>query len=180
VHRCVCVMLKLRLMASSTHKGFTLIELLVVIAIIGILASVVLASLSDARGSARDAQRISEMRQFQTALELFRNNNGVYPCSTGNVSWPGNRVSLLDGSFQSGTVTGNNRPAGCSDMRPYIAVDSMTDPVYTGDSDYLYRSDPPQNGTAYYIRIRKENGSYCTISSDSNMHPGWSSFSSCY
>jgi prepilin-type N-terminal cleavage/methylation domain-containing protein len=56
-------------------KGFTLIELLVVIAIIGILASVVLASLNTARRKARDAQRISDIKQIKLALEFYYDDN---------------------------------------------------------------------------------------------------------
>ena len=60
-------------------KGFTLIELLVVVAIIGILATVVLGSLSDARAKARDAKRVNQLKSFQTALELYNLDNGFYP-----------------------------------------------------------------------------------------------------
>jgi prepilin-type N-terminal cleavage/methylation domain-containing protein len=60
--------------------GFTLIELLVVIAIIGILSSVVLASLNGARKKGRDSRRISDLKQMQLALELYYDSNGVeYP-----------------------------------------------------------------------------------------------------
>ncbi len=52
-------------------SGFTLIELLVVIAIIGVLASIVLASLNSARRKSRDARRITDIKQLQLALELY-------------------------------------------------------------------------------------------------------------
>ena len=67
---------------KSTRKGFTLIELLVVIAIIGILSSVVLASLSTARQKSRDAKRISDLGQVQLALELYFDKVQSYPSTT--------------------------------------------------------------------------------------------------
>lgn len=56
---------------SFKERGFTLIELLVVIAIIGVLASIVLASLNSARRKSRDARRVADIKQIQLALELY-------------------------------------------------------------------------------------------------------------
>lgn len=66
-------------MLKRKTRGFTLIELLVVIAIIGILSSVVLASLNTARTKARDAQRMQTVKSLKTAIELYATTNGVYP-----------------------------------------------------------------------------------------------------
>ncbi len=67
-------------MKTLKQRGFTLIELLVVIAIIGILSSVVVASLNSARKKARDARRVDDVKQVQLALELyFDANSGKYP-----------------------------------------------------------------------------------------------------
>ncbi|MBI2587957.1 type II secretion system protein [Candidatus Azambacteria bacterium] len=66
--------------SRNKQRGFTLIELLVVIAIIGVLASIVLVSLNTARAKARDARRISDLRQLQLALEIYADQNaGKYP-----------------------------------------------------------------------------------------------------
>jgi prepilin-type N-terminal cleavage/methylation domain-containing protein len=70
---------------KHSKKGFTLIELLVVIAIIGILSSVVLASLSTARQKSRDAKRISDIGQVRLALELFFDSIQSYPSTTPRV-----------------------------------------------------------------------------------------------
>lgn len=65
---------------KNTKKGFTLIELLVVIAIIGILSSVVLASLNNARRKSRDARRMADLQQIKLAAELYFDANGSeYP-----------------------------------------------------------------------------------------------------
>jgi prepilin-type N-terminal cleavage/methylation domain-containing protein len=64
-------------MKINITKGFTLIELLVVISIIGLLSSVVLASLSTARGRAIDSKLIQLAGQLQNvfALELLQSNS---------------------------------------------------------------------------------------------------------
>ncbi|MDB5255170.1 MAG: gspG [Candidatus Nomurabacteria bacterium] len=62
-------------------RGFTLIELLVVIAIIGILASVILASLNTARSKARDAKSKETVAQLVRANEAYYNDTGDYPVS---------------------------------------------------------------------------------------------------
>lgn len=63
---------------KTFNRGFTLLELLVVIAIIGILASVVVISIGNARARARDTQRKSDFHQIRTALELYYNKCGTY------------------------------------------------------------------------------------------------------
>ena len=64
---------------KTEKKGFTLIELLVVIAIIGLLSTLSIIALNSARARARDAKRISDVRQIQLALEMFYNENNRYP-----------------------------------------------------------------------------------------------------
>lgn len=63
----------------KNKKGFTLIELMVVIAIIGLLSSIVLASLKGARDKAANQKFKSETMELIKALELYKANNGQYP-----------------------------------------------------------------------------------------------------
>ena len=71
------------ILMNKTKKGFTLIELLVVIAIIGILSSIVIASLNNARKKSRDARRVADIKQVQLALEMYFDSNRAYPLTLG-------------------------------------------------------------------------------------------------
>ena len=65
--------------SSGNRGGFTLIELLVVIAIIGLLSTISIIALNDARLRARDARRKADLKQIRLALEMYYDANGLYP-----------------------------------------------------------------------------------------------------
>ena len=70
----------------KNSKGFSLIELLIVIAIIGILSTIVLNSLSNARSRAYDSKVKQQLSSFRTAAEVYFSNqspNGYGPAVLG-------------------------------------------------------------------------------------------------
>lgn len=129
-------------------KGFTLIELLVVIAIIGILSSVVLASLSAARMKARDAKRISDLGQIATALELYNDANGAYA--------PGASTTIQVGFFKTKTTDGTQ--SATADTDGY-------------DSNAYESSDVPANWSILETQL-KPYLSKLPVDSINNGHPG--------
>lgn len=132
---------------EAGKRGFTLIELLVVIAIIGILSSVVLASLNSARKKGRDARRIADVKQLQLALELYYDANGAYPAeiSTTTVVDPGYIATLpTDPSDGSGypytpyAVTGST--ITCSGYHLGSSLETAGHSSFDSDADL---SAPP-------------------------------------
>ncbi|MEQ1561563.1 MAG: type II secretion system protein [Nitrospira sp.] len=85
-------------MYKDKNKGFTLIELLVVIAIIGILSSVVLASLTTARGKASNASIKADLKGARNQIEVFYDNNSTYA----NVCADAGLISTLDSTAVAG------------------------------------------------------------------------------
>lgn len=76
-------MLKNTITTMRKKSGFTLIELLVVVSIIGLLSSIVLASLNQAKKKATASSIVQEFIQVRNAIELYRAQWGVVPCQYG-------------------------------------------------------------------------------------------------
>ena len=95
-------------MKLNNKKGFTLIELLVVIAIIGLLAGIVLVSLSGARDQAKEARMITNMGQYRSAAEIQFSADSDYD----DVGVAAEFVTLsADITAQGGTNFAINKPA---------------------------------------------------------------------
>ena len=82
---------------KNNKPGFTLIELLVVIAIIGLLSTLSILALNTARARARDAKRIADVKQIQTALEMYYNDTSDYPDNASIT--PGLPIFRANGTF---------------------------------------------------------------------------------
>jgi len=83
---------------QNNNRGFTLIELLVVIAIIGILATVVLASLSGARTRAKDTAVQAMVSQIRNEAEIYYSNNLTY--GSGDDSFCADIVETLQDAIE--------------------------------------------------------------------------------
>jgi type IV pilus assembly protein PilA len=133
-------------MQNST-AGFTLIELLVVIAIIGLLSSVVFASLNTARAKARDSRRMADLRQIEIALEFNYDLYGAYTQT---------EIMCIDtsdgGDGACGAAGGTGDWDANSDLRDLITDGFMStlplDPI--NDSTYRYTYEPLNTGQNGY------------------------------
>jgi prepilin-type N-terminal cleavage/methylation domain-containing protein len=119
-------------MRMKAKRGFTLIELLVVIAIIGLLSTFAVVQLGSARKKARDAKRITDIKQLKAAFTLAIDASGGFPPSTSGVT----RCLGVSSCWYDGTNSATVDAA----IRPYInpiPADPVADRMYNA---YTYKS----------------------------------------
>ena len=124
-------------MKQNGNKGFTLIELLVVIAIIGILASVVLASLNSARAKGKDAAIKAQLSSMRAEAELLYDSvtpNSYDLVCTSNASPIPNPSKLYDAASAQSPGTGLCT-ASTTTWAAYIPLNNTTN-----GSDYCVDS----------------------------------------
>jgi len=124
-------------MSHKSKKAFTLIELLVVIAIIGILATISVIALQNARAKSRDAKRAGDIKQVQTALELFFNDNNRYPTAT---------------EWESGQIYSTSSSGTSTYMQVIPSSPTPNDGSCTTNQNSI-RYSPTSDGSSYSISL---------------------------
>lgn len=117
---------------KKMKRGFTLIELLIVIIIIGILAVIVVGLVAtNARDRAMDAGTKADMREIQTALELYNVENSDYPDATEFLAL---RVS---GDVDLGIYDDGYTPGDCYELKIRLENTSDSGPNVNDVGDYV-------------------------------------------
>ena len=129
----------------KTKKAFTLIELLVVIAIIGLLATLSVLALQNARINSRDAKRLADVKQLRSALELYYNDAGHYPTAD---------------EFNSGKIEYYTPGVGTSTYMMQVPSAPTPADGSCSNAENTYTYLPDTNGSTYVLNfcIAKNNG----------------------
>jgi prepilin-type N-terminal cleavage/methylation domain-containing protein len=113
--------MKFKICQPKFKQGFTFIEFLVVLVIIGIVISLSVVALSSVKAKNRDAKRVSDIRQIQTALEMYYNRNNSYPDSL----TPGSPLVSEGKTYLQEVPSAPNNPDGSCTSDDYTyTVDS--------------------------------------------------------
>lgn len=161
-------------MLYRRSQGFTIVELLVVIVVIGILVTIVTVSWSGAQARSRDAERLSDAKAIEAALESYRSNNTGYPAANCNPTCAATGFWETSGAAPPGTFMSDIEPFGFTSG---VALDPVNDSVTWSGKIYRYAlygagaySCDAAKG-AYYVFMIND---FETVSGPSPQSPGFS------
>ncbi|MGK7345704.1 MAG: type II secretion system major pseudopilin GspG [Candidatus Nitrospinota bacterium M3_3B_026] len=132
------------------NSGFTLIEVLVVVVILGILAAVIVPRIMGRPEEARRTKAAVDIRSIETALSLYKIDNGIYPSTEQG-------LSALVEKPATGEIPRKWREGGYLDKipkDPWGAEYVYLSPGAHGDYDLSsYGADGEQGGEGRYADI---------------------------
>lgn len=163
------------MLTNTSKRGFTLIELLVVIAIIGILASVVLASLNSARERARNAGYVAQIKEYQKALELSYNDYGVYPGLEAQwtcigTGYPSGRCYSKSATYPENSGTGTEFRER---LAPYIDISIKPGALDTNWIGAIYRPIDNLKQGYYIYYILSGSDATCSVGTKTGNNTGF-------
>jgi prepilin-type N-terminal cleavage/methylation domain-containing protein len=135
------------------YKAFTLIELIIVVVIIALLSAVVVANLNNQRMRSRNSRRISDIRQLQSAVESYANDNdGGFPYLGSSLCMSWTSDSVPGGS----TCWQTNLKTALANYLPNI----QTPPGVGGDRILSCVDGTKRNNAYYYFSEKSGNAVY--------------------
>lgn len=133
-------------MSVRSRRAFTLIELLIVVSIIGLIATIAVTATNNARQKARDARRLSDLKQLQSALGLSYEPGISFPV----VAAP---ITLGDATHKVLCIVGS-LPA----FQTSLVAPGACGALFMG----LVPSNPTPGGAGYSYRSTDTSGAVCT------------------
>ncbi len=141
-------------------RGFTLIELMVVISIIGMLSSVMMVSLKNARNKSLDAKVKAQLRNLRSSAAIYRDTigNGTYGAIVNASTWGGNDTigyGCAQGMFIHQSIL------------PYLS--KVNNPSFVVDDSYTRCVAINQagigNADKYMVILKLSNGDFYCVDS---------------
>jgi general secretion pathway protein G len=129
----------------ENNKGFTLLEIIVVVFILSLLAAIVAPKIMGRTDDARIAEAKVQIKNFETALKLFKLDNGFYPSTEQGLSalveQPGN--GQIPQKYREGGYLEQKRIPADPWSNPYVYIS----PGLSGDFDIIsYGADGKEGG----------------------------------